>query len=330
MKRIKDVLFIWGLLTIALIRSDVLAEKTQEIELHYRPQDKLVSYFFQDTEEYGYFRHEDGEKGVDVRRKVEHRSFVTTTVKLDKDACLRYEGKEFALDQDWDGRFYVRPLNSKGRTLYRKSIGKIEPGPAGKSGRPLPLEVLTAARGFSFPWLPDDPVAPGESWSETMDLATPTDKGLLRICSIRIDWKFEGIKELRRFYSEDGRRRKFRKCAEITFELHGKSPKLDHGEVFEISGHGRLLFDIEHGLDVVLEKTVRSGPVKGGSQRMRRYTTKKVLSENVLLTPEAMKEMLEKEVPTAQSKEPAHPQDKEPGTPPEREATPEPAEGQSH
>jgi len=276
---------LWSLLVLAVVSQGAAApEQSDELRLSYEKPPGPVTYLFLRTRERGSRRI----RGADAEEKIkdtdeEYILFTAAHSETTKEGWIKLLGRSFSLKQDPD--YWGALIDKTGRHVDKRGTSGYQ-GSWGRGRNPLPLFVFRGLVGF--PWLPDMPVKVGDTWEETVKVGEFAGPGWGPLFPVAIRWRFVSTKDVKRYYHRENERFTTRKCAEIEFEFEG-THKLSENETVALSGKGRWLFDIEHGLDVLVEKEVTWGPVvttdKGKYQDFTRYITKKVLSENVLITP---------------------------------------------
>ena len=274
-----------ALLWLGLVSQGATAPgENDELHLSYKKPPGPVTYLFLRTRERGSRRIGEGDGEENIRDTYEDYTLYTAQAESTEEGWIELVGQSLSLKLDYP-HYWGGIIDKTGRSVDEGGTSGFQ-GSAGKGQNPLALAGFRAKIGF--PWLPDTPVKVGDTWEETVKVGEFAGVGWGPLFPVRIHWRSVAIKNVSRYYGKDDKRFASRKCAEIEFEFDG-SHRFSETETVALSGKGRWLFDIENGMDVLVEKEVTWGPVVTTEnvkyQGFTRYITKKVLSENVLITP---------------------------------------------
>lgn len=142
-----------------------------------------------------------------------------------------------------------------------------------KPGQPAP--AIPADKFMFLTQLPDQPIAIGETWSETFDTTvTVEDNNLQRTVSLKRTYKLEQVEKSQ---------------AEITFKTATLTPIKDPKVLVQLiqqTTFGRLTFDLEKG-QVVRRKVETDGSEIGAFGPNSRFVSQSILLETLQTAPPA-------------------------------------------
>ena len=154
------------------------------------------------------------------------------------------------------------------------SAGELAKGFWGENGL-MPVDYLKTGAGF--PYLPEQPVAPGSTWKDEVQVARISmADGLREGMVVEIEWKYSELADY------EGR-----KCAIIKFAGLGRKQSEAQGLEERVELSGKWHFDVEERLDARVSYSVKTyywmveeQKVKPGS--LQWFSVEKMLSDVVL------------------------------------------------
>jgi Zn-finger nucleic acid-binding protein len=158
-------------------------------------------------------------------------------------------------------------LDKKGRFFDKDGLHGFV-GSAGIENNPVVVSHIYDV--YYFPWLPDEPLTAGSRWDIEFQAGSSTELQGQSIFEMEAHFSVADISQHRG-----------RECAEIRFTYEGN--RKGTAEEMDLNGRGTWIFDLEHNVDVMLEKNTQStiSPVSGETATTQ-HTVRRVLSEKAL------------------------------------------------